>query len=112
MYTHLKRQIVAALALAVLVAPASSAQTTDGGPDPATVRVRIGPLWMNPTISLPNIGIDTNVFNDPPNVAPKRDFTITVSPKTDLWLRMGRTWLSGAIAEDIVWYQSTRASVR
>ena len=91
----------------LLVAPGSSAQTTgEGGPDTSTVRVRIGPLWMNPTISMPNIGIDTNVFNDPPNLTPKRDFTVTASPKTDLWLRMGRTWLSGVIAEDVVWYQT------
>ena len=61
---------------------------------------------MNPTISMPNIGIDTNVFNDPANVTPRRDFTVTVPPKTDLWLRMGRTWLSGVIAEEIVWYQN------
>ena len=69
------------------------------------VRVRIGPLWMSPTISMPNVGIDTNVFNDPITVTPSRDFTVTVSPKIDLWLRMGRTWLSGLIAEDVVWYQ-------
>lgn len=106
MSTQLKRQIVAALALALLVAPASFAQTTgDGGPDASMVRVRIGPLWMNPTISMPNVGIDTNVFNDPPNVTPKRDFTVTVLPKTELWLRMGRTWLAGMISEEIVWYQ-------
>ena len=84
-----------------------SAQTTtgDGGPDPAAVRVRIGPLWMNPTISIPNVGIDTNVFNEPANLTPKRDFTMTVSPKTELWLRMGRTRLSGLVAEDVIWYQ-------
>ncbi|MDO8631727.1 MAG: outer membrane beta-barrel protein, partial [Phycisphaerales bacterium] len=90
----------------MLAAPASFAQTTgDGGPDPARVRVRIGPLWMNPTISIPNIGIDTNVFNEPSNVTPKKDFTVTVSPQTELWLRMGRTWLSGVIVEDINWYK-------
>ena len=107
MYAHLGRQIVAVVALALLVPPVSYAQTTsEGGPDPSTVRVRIGPLWMNPTISLPNVGIDTNVFNDPSNLTAKRDFTITASPKTELWLRMGRTWLSGLIAEDVVWYQT------
>jgi hypothetical protein len=109
-YTPLKRQTVAAFAVALLIAQASSAQTAgDDGPDPAVVRVRIGPLWMNPTIAMPNIGIDTNVFNDPPNVTPKRDFTVTIVPKTDLWLRMGRTWLSGLIAEDVVWYEKYTA---
>jgi len=89
----------------MLVTSAAYAQNGDGGPDPNSVRVRIGPLWMNPSISVPNVGIDTNVFNDPPNVTPKRDFTVTAAPKTELWLRLGRTWLSGVISEDIVWYQ-------
>ena len=97
--------VLIALVLVVLGTTTASAQTSDGGPDPASVRVRLGPLWMNPTISLPNLGIDTNVFNDPPSVTPKRDFTVTASPRTELWLRMGRTWLSGTITEDIVWYQ-------
>jgi hypothetical protein len=86
-----------------LAAPAS-AQTRDDGPDPGSIRVRFGPLWMNPTIALPNLGVDTNVFNEPSNASPKSD-TMTVAPKADLWLRMGRTWLSGTIAEDVVWYQ-------
>ena len=94
----------------LLATSAASAQTADGGPAP-TVRLRIGPVWVNPTISLPNIGIDTNVFNEPANVIPKKDFTITVSPKAELWLRLGRTWLSGIIAGEMVWYQ-TYASER
>lgn len=103
----MKREIFWALSIALLVAPASFAQTTaDGGPDPATVRVRLGPLWLSPTLSMPNLGIDTNVFNDASNVTPKRDFTFDVIPKTDLWLRMGRTWLLGTVAEEIIWYQT------
>ncbi len=102
----LKRRIFWALSIALLVAPASFAQTTaDGGPDPSAIRVRLGPLWLNPTVSMPNIGIDTNVFNDPLNETPKRDFTFDVSPKVELWLRMGRTWLLGTVAEQIIWYQ-------
>jgi hypothetical protein len=64
----------------------------------------MGPLWLNPTLSLTNAGIDTNVFNESLADQPKRDFTLTVSPQTDLWLRMGRTWVMGNIKEDIVWY--------
>jgi hypothetical protein len=103
----LKIQLRWAFAIGLLAAPAAAqpqTQTADGGPDPSIVRVRIGPLWMNPTISLPNMGIDTNVFNDPEGLA-RRDFTITMTPRTDLWLRMGRTWLSGSVTEDIVWYK-------
>jgi hypothetical protein len=81
------------------------AQTAEGGPDPAKVRVRIGPLWLNPTVSLTNLGVDDNVFNEPGDLLPKRDVTFTVTPTTDLWIRMGRTWVSGSIKEDLVWYQ-------
>lgn len=92
--------------MCLLLAPAALAQTdTQGGPDPSVVRVRLGPLWLNPTIDLTNLGVDTNVFNDPPDANPKRDFTLTVVPKTQLWMRVGRTWLSGEIDEQVVWYQ-------
>ena len=102
----MKRRIFWILSLALLVAPASFAQGVgDGGPDPATVRLRLGPFWVNPTVSVPIIGIDTNVFNDPPNVTPKKDFTFDLSPKAELWLRMGRTWVLGSVAEEIIWYQ-------
>jgi hypothetical protein len=73
-------------------------------PDPSSVRVRVGPLWLNPTLSLTNAGIDTNIFNDAEADQPKRDFTLTVTPQADVWLRMGRTWVMGNIKEDIVWY--------
>src|SRR5206468_3084305 len=74
-------------------------------PDPASVRVRIGPLYLNPTIGLTNLGVDDNVFNDPTSAAPKKDFTLTLTPKTDLWLHMGPTWVVGSIKEEINWYQ-------
>lgn len=78
-------------------------------PDPAKVRMRIGPLWLNPTIALTNLGVDQNVFYEAAN--PKRDFTATVTPQTELWLAVGRTWISGTIKEEVVWYQ-TYASER
>jgi len=60
---------------------------------------------MNPTIGLTNIGVDHNVFNDPPNKLPKEDFTFTVTPATDFWLHLGPTWLSATLYEQINWYQ-------
>jgi hypothetical protein len=103
--THFARTWVVAVGLVLAAAATARGQTADGGPDPNQVRVRIGPVWMNPTISMTNLGIDTNVFNDPPTVVPRRDFTLTVTPKTDVWLRAGRTWFLGTVAEDFVWYQ-------
>jgi hypothetical protein len=57
---------VALIAIALLSAAPARAQTAEGSPDPAKVRVRLGPLWMSPSIGLTNMGIDNNVFNDPP----------------------------------------------
>ena len=93
------------LALAVLANGTPAAAQTPDGPDPSKVRLRIGPLSMNPTIALSNIGIDQNVFNQPADQNPQQDFTLTVTPATDLWLRLGPTWVTGRINEDIVWYQ-------
>jgi hypothetical protein len=99
-------RLITVLAFAALAGSAPAlAQTPDGGPDPSKVRLRIGPLSLNPTIALSNIGVDQNVFNDPVDQNPKQDFTFTVTPTTDLWLHMGRTWVTGNIKEDIVWYQ-------
>lgn len=83
----------------------ASAQQGSGAPDPDKVRVRFGPLWMNPTISLTNVGVDRNVFNVAPEDGPVQDFTFTVQPNTDLWLRLGRSWLLGKMNESINWYQ-------
>src|SRR6185312_11489268 len=78
------------------------AQTEPGAPPP-NVQMRLGPLYVNPRIALTNAGTDTNVFNE--SVNPKSDFTVTVTPGTDLWLRVGPTWLQSNINEDLVWFQ-------
>ena len=101
--SHVKHNICWPAIIILLYAGAAHGQIPRE-PDPATVRVRIGPLLLNPILSLTNAGIDTNVFNNAEDDQPKRDFTLTVSPQTDVWLRMGRTWVMGNIKEDIVWY--------
>ena len=98
-------------ALVILLCSSTAYGQIPTEPNPNNIRVRIGPLLLNPTLSLTNAGIDTNIFNDADADQPKRDFTLTVVPQADVWLRMGRTWLMGNIKEDIVWYK-TYASER
>lgn len=107
----LRNSLVAVVvAIALLRVTPAFAQASDGGPD-SNVRVRMGPLMMNPTISITNIGIDHNVFNEPASKDPKQDFTVTVTPATDFWLHVGPTWVTASLNEVVNWYQ-TYASER
>jgi len=100
-------RIIVALVFLAALRPASVAaqQAPNGEPDPAKVRIALGPFLVNPTISLTNVGVDNNVFNEADHQSPKRDFTLTVTPAAYFWLRAGSTWLSANIKEDLVWYQ-------
>lgn len=73
-------------------------------PDTSRTRLRLGPVMLNPGIDLTNFGVDTNVFNQPPGLE-QDDFTFTLVPKTDAWMKVGPSWISGFVREDLVWYQ-------
>lgn len=105
MFRSLAKAVVAAAALVAAAHTSAYAQTTtEGGPDPTMVHIRFGPLWIKPTLALTNAGVDENVFNDPDGQA-QRDFTVTVTPATDAWLQVGRTWVTGTVQEDVIWYR-------
>jgi hypothetical protein len=91
-----------AVLVALVFAPAVAFGQSSNGEPPANVRMHIGPLYVNPTLALTNAGRDTNVFNDATN--PQSDFTVTITPATDLWLRVGPSWVQSNIREDIVWF--------
>src|SRR5579864_3156307 len=99
-----RQHIVLAVTLLALVCAVPARAQSGDEPDLTKVRLRLGALALNPTIELTNLGVDTNVFDAPPG-AEQRDFTFTLSPRTDLWLGMGPTWITGNVREDIVWYQ-------
>jgi hypothetical protein len=65
--------------------------------------IRLGPIGLNPTLAITNFGIDDNVFNDAND--PKRDFTMTVTPRLQARLRGGRMLLSGTVATGLVYYK-------
>jgi len=91
-----------AAAMLVLCAPALALAQPE---PPSNVRMHLGPLFVNPTIALTNAGVDTNVFNEATSDSPKEDYTATLSPSTDVWFRMGRSWLNATVREDLVYYQ-------
>lgn len=78
----------------------AEAQTTDG----SAARMRFGPFRLTPSVSVHDVGIDSNVFNDPVN--PKADFTATTSPRLDAWLRAGRTRIWFAPSADLIQFKT------
>jgi hypothetical protein len=91
------------IAMLMFIAARASAQDQTDPSSQATVR--LGPLALKPALSLTNAGVDNNVFNEPNDQSPKSDFTMTVQPKTDLWLHLGRSLVIGNVTEDLVYYQ-------
>jgi hypothetical protein len=98
----LKPKTKALAAALLLCLPAAALAQSE---PPSNVRMHLGPLFVNPTMALTNAGVDTNVFNEATVDSPKEDYTATLTPSTDLWLRMGRSWLNATVREDLVYYQ-------
>lgn len=96
-------RIAAAFGFALLFTSPVLAQTPAPEPD-AEANIRFGPLSLKSTIAVTNLGVDTNVFNQADADHPQSDFTMTFAPATDLWLRMGRTWVTGMVGVDWVYY--------
>ena len=92
------------LLLACVSAGAAAANAQEPDEDPVdTARVQLGPLGLTPSIALANLGVDTNVFNTYED--PKQDFTLTLSPAAELWLRAGPSRLSVASRLDAVYFR-------
>ena len=90
----------ACVLLILLAAGTAAAQDDSGGP--VAARFRLGPLAFSPALALHDVGIDSNVFNDPAD--PKGDFTATVIPKVDLWLQLGSSLVSGRAAVSYIYF--------
>jgi hypothetical protein len=61
---------------------------------PTSVPVRLGPVALAPTLTLSNLGWDSNVFNQPSNLDPPDDVTAVLTPEVQAWVRLGRARLS------------------
>src|SRR3954466_2939518 len=84
--------VLPAMAFALLLrATPALAQLEPPPPETSRFRVRIGPLTINPSIGLTNIGYDNNVFNTPVGLDPKGDFTFTVTPAASFRAPIFRT---------------------
>jgi hypothetical protein len=75
--------VVMTLVLAVIPAHAQTAEDWR-----KAVLLRIGPLYLGPTLVIDNLGVDNNVFNDGKDARP--DYTATVTPGATIWLPIAR----------------------
>jgi hypothetical protein len=98
---------LAALAL-VAGSAAVSAQTT--GTDARavdevrrTAKVHFGPLYLTPAVLLKDAGVDTNVFNA--SGEQQSDFTLTLTPQSDVAIPFARrALLKATVGTDVVYY--------
>lgn len=72
---------------------------------PQSALFHFGPLALTPKVAIRNLGLDSNVFNA--SASPEQDFTMTVAPGVDAWLRVGRVLLSSRTTTEWVYYQKT-----
>lgn len=84
---------------------ASAGQSPADAVPPGTVM--LGPIRLTPSLTVKDLGVDDNVFNE--EVDPKQDFTFTVSPRADVLLRVRRMKLSYLATTDYVYYRTYRS---
>ena len=83
--------ITAAITLVGAAGPVrAQAQGFDASEPPIDAAVQVGPLALSPAIRITNFGHDSNVNNRSTDNGAKGDFTATLSPVVDAWLRSPR----------------------
>jgi hypothetical protein len=81
----------------------SSAQRSTVPVDPPeSAPLRLGPVALAPTLSVTNLGWDSNIFNQPHAVG---DFTATTNPRVLGWMRLGRARVRGRANLNLVYFQ-------
>ena len=104
---HLLSTKAPRLALLLLLTLPVGVSAQSSSPDIEDVRknaqLQAGPFYVSPSLLLKELGVDTNVFNEPD--AEKSDFTFTLAPRVDVWVPVARRALfTTRAATDLVWY--------
>jgi len=93
-----------AFAIAALAGRTASAQTPTPANTAENALIKLGPVGLNPSIALRDIGVDNNVFHD--NEDPKSDFTFTFTPRAEVLFSPRGLHLSLATAVDFVYFDT------
>jgi hypothetical protein len=97
-----RTRLIAFVAACVLGAASGARAQADADPAEAA-RFRLGPVRFTPSLSLSNIGIDSNVFNEFENA--RRDTTAAAGPAVDYWLKLGGARLIGKSAGQYLYFR-------
>lgn len=97
------RRCLFVLLFALVATTAAAQQVPSAADDPvATARLKFGVIGLNPRVGVQNVGFDTNVFNTTENE--QRDFTFTMAPGTQLFMRTGKGLLTLDGAAEFVYF--------
>jgi hypothetical protein len=97
------RRLFLSCVVAVVSASASARAQTQAPEAIETMPIHFGALGLRPSISITNVGNDSNVFNEAEH--PQEDFTATVVPRLVARVRGGRMTLSYGSAADMVYFK-------
>lgn len=87
----------------VLIALLTGAAAPAAGQDDGAPRaLRLGAVQVIPRITLSNLGLDSNVFNEP--VDPKQDTSFVLTPAIDLRMRLSRGQLTATSVPSFGYY--------
>src|SRR5688500_4928401 len=100
----LARLAPVALATVMLCGAATALQAQNSAP-PSDVPVQVGPLALAPRVRLTNAGHDSNVLNQNTDDNPQGDYTATLSPSVETWLRLPHASLNGRSQFDFYWFR-------
>lgn len=101
------RLAVLGLSLVTAFAAVAGAQTAPTLPSAESMPLHVGPLGLAPSVSITDIGIDSNVKNDAEN--PQQDFSATIVPRLLARLRMRRLLLSYDGVSDLVYFRKFKS---
>ncbi len=103
-------RFILALVLLSVAAPAFAQSASQGAARTAAVRdgsrLRLGPFYFNPSLSIDNIGVDDNVFLDSETGEPQSDFVVSMTPRLVTSLPMAsRALMTLSVAPRVDYYR-------
>jgi hypothetical protein len=97
--------VLAGALLGGLVSTDAAAQQVAADQGSGEARLQFGWLALDPRLSVRDVGVDTNVFNEANGAT--RDVTATVGPEVASWVRAGRLYLNGMTTVGWTYFQKS-----